>query len=132
MARRAEEKADLPYLLENVPKALDRALEGLERVTTIVRSMKEFAHPDQKEMASADLNQAITSTLVIARNEYKYVAELETKLGPIPPVKCHVGDLNQVVLNIIVNGAHAIAMSSRTAGTRASSACGPGRRATTC
>jgi signal transduction histidine kinase len=109
MARRAEEKADLPYLLENVPKALDRALEGLERVTTIVRSMKEFAHPDQKEMAPADLNQAISSTLVIAKNEYKYVAELHTELGELPPVRCHVGDLNQVVLNIIVNGAHAIA-----------------------
>jgi signal transduction histidine kinase len=60
-------------------------------------------------MALADLNQAITSTLVIARNEYKYVAELETALGNIPHVKCHVGDLNQVVLNIVVNGAHAIA-----------------------
>ena len=109
MARRAEEKADLPYLLENVPKALDRALEGLERVATIVRSMKEFAHPDQKDMAPADLNHAISSTLVIAKNEYKYVAELELELGEIPPVRCHVGDLNQVVLNIIVNGAHAIA-----------------------
>jgi two-component system, NtrC family, sensor kinase len=109
MARRAEEKADLPYLLENVPKALDRALEGLERVTTIVRSMKEFAHPDQKEMALADLNQAVSTTLVIAKNEYKYVAELDLQLGEIPHVKCHVGDLNQVVLNILVNGAHAIA-----------------------
>ncbi|HEV8548332.1 MAG TPA: ATP-binding protein [Polyangiaceae bacterium] len=109
MARRAEEKADLPYLLENVPKALDRALEGLERVTTIVRSMKEFAHPDQKDMTLADLNQAISSTLVIARNEYKYVAELELELGDIPHVLCHLGDLNQVVLNIVVNAAHAIA-----------------------
>jgi len=109
MARRAEERADLPYLLENVPKALDRALEGLDRVTTIVRSMKEFAHPDSKEMAFADLNQAIRSTLVIAKNEYKYVAELELDLGELPPVKCYLGDLNQAVLNIVVNGAHAIA-----------------------
>jgi PAS domain S-box-containing protein len=109
MARRAEEAADMPYLLENVPKALDRALEGLDRVTTIVRSMKEFAHPDQKEMALADVNQAVRSTTVIARNEYKYVADMELDLGELPPVKCHLGDLNQVILNIIVNGAHAIA-----------------------
>jgi PAS domain S-box-containing protein len=108
MARRAEETADIPYLLENVPKALDRALEGLERVTTIVRSMKEFAHPDQKEMALADVNQAVRSTTVIARNEYKYVADMELELGELPAVKCHLGDLNQVILNIIVNGAHAI------------------------
>ena len=85
----AEEDADLDYLLENVPQALDRSLDGLDRVATIVRSMKEFAHPDQKEMTAVDLNQAIQSTLVIARNEYKYVADVETDLGDLPPVTCH-------------------------------------------
>jgi two-component system, NtrC family, sensor kinase len=64
-----------------MPKALDRSLEGLKRVTVIVRSMKEFAHPDQKEMSAANLNQAILSTLTILRNEYKYVADVETELG---------------------------------------------------
>jgi signal transduction histidine kinase len=70
--------------------------------------MKEFAHPDQREQAPADLNQALQSTLVIARNEYKYVAEVETDFGDLPAVTCHVGDLNQVFLNLIVNAAHAI------------------------
>jgi PAS domain S-box-containing protein len=106
--RRAADTADLDYLLDNVPKALDRSLDGLNRVATIVRSMKEFAHPDQKEMAAINLNQAIQSTLTIARNEYKYVAEVETDLGEIPLVTCHGGDVNQVILNIIVNAAHAI------------------------
>jgi PAS domain S-box-containing protein len=105
---RAEEEADITYLLENVPKALERSIDGLNRVATIVRSMKEFAHPDQTEMASADLNQAIQSTLTIARNEYKYVAELETELGELPSVNCLAGEVNQVVLNIVVNAAHAI------------------------
>ena len=104
----AAEEADLAYLLEHVPKALERSLEGLGRVATIVRSMKEFAHPDQKEMAPADLNHAVWNTLVIARNEYKYVAELETELGELPAVTCLVGEINQVVLNIVVNAAHAI------------------------
>jgi PAS domain S-box-containing protein len=106
---RAEEDADLPYLLENIPKALDRSLDGAGRVATIVRSMKAFAHPDQKEMAPVDLNHAIRSTLTIARNEYKYVAEVETDLGDVPLVTCHGGDLNQAILNIVVNAAHAIA-----------------------
>jgi PAS domain S-box-containing protein len=61
-ASEAEENADLPYLLEHMPKAFERSIEGLERVTTIVRSMKEFAHPTQKEMAPADLNRAIQAT----------------------------------------------------------------------
>jgi two-component system, NtrC family, sensor kinase len=73
-----------------------------------VRSMKEFAHPDQREMTSVDLNRAIESTLIIARNEYKYVADVETDFGELPAVRCHGGDVNQVVLNIVVNAAHAI------------------------
>ena len=72
--------ADLDYLIEHVPRRLDRSLDGLGRVAAIVRSMKEFAHPDRKEMAPVDLNQAIHSTLIIARNEYKYVADVETRL----------------------------------------------------
>ncbi len=108
-AEEAEDDADLDYILENAPVALDRARDGLGRVAAIVRSMKEFAHPDRKEMVHADLNQAIASTLVIASNEYKYVAEVETSFGEIPPVNCYAGEVNQVVLNLIVNAAHAIA-----------------------
>jgi signal transduction histidine kinase len=104
----AEDDADLDYILENAPVALDRARDGLGRVAAIVRSMKEFAHPDRKEMAPADLNQAIQSTLVIASNEYKYVADVETQLGEVPLVNCYAGEINQVVLNLIVNAAHAI------------------------
>jgi len=107
-ASEAEQQADVEYLFENAPSALDRALDGLERVATIVRSMKEFAHPDQKEMSTVDLNQAVQSTLIIATNEYKYVADVEADFGELPQVYCHAGDVNQAVLNIIVNAAHAI------------------------
>ncbi|MBI2383486.1 MAG: HAMP domain-containing protein [Gammaproteobacteria bacterium] len=106
--RQAEHQADLPYLLENMPGAVERSLDGLQRVTTIVRSMKEFAHPDQKQKADADLNRAIECTLTIARNEYKYVADVVTDFGELPPVCCFLSDLNQAVLNIVVNAAHAI------------------------
>jgi signal transduction histidine kinase len=108
-AEEAEDDADLDYILENAPVALDRARDGLGRVAAIVRSMKEFAHPDRKEMAQSNLNQAIQSTLVIASNEYKYVAEVETNFGEIPLVNCYGGEVNQVVLNLIVNAAHTIA-----------------------
>ena len=104
----AEVDVDLDYLIDQMPSAIDRSLDGLDRVATIVKSMKEFAHPDQKDMSSVDLNQAIQSTLVIARNEYKYVADVETDFGELPRVTCHAGDVNQAVLNIVVNAAHAI------------------------
>ena len=103
-----EEATDLAYLLANVPGAATRCLEGLERVATIVRSLKEFAHPDARDKVAYDLNHALESTLAIARHEYKYVADIETELGALPPVLCHGGELNQVFLNVVVNAAHAI------------------------
>jgi signal transduction histidine kinase len=107
-AQETEAAADLAYLLEDMPKAYKGCIDGLKRVADIVRSMKEFAHPDSTEMSDIDLNRAIESTLVIASNEYKYVAEVATNLGEIPHVLCHAGEVNQAVLNIIVNAAHAI------------------------
>ena len=114
----AEEAADLPYLIEHVPRALERSLEGLSRVANIVRSMKEFAHPDAREMSAVDINHAIRATLTIAVNEYKYVADVETHYGELPPVVCHVGEVNQVILNIVVNAAHAIADVVQNSGRR--------------
>lgn len=103
-----ERDADLEFLLTELPNAIQTSREGLTRVATIVRSMKEFAHPDQPEKSNADLNRSIESTLGIARNEYKYVADLETEFGNLPPVPCYVGEFNQAVLNILVDAAQAI------------------------
>jgi len=104
----AQDNADLEYVRKNVPMAFETCLDGLQRVASIVRSMKEFAHPSQEEMGAVDLNHAIENTLTIARNEYKFVADVQTTFADLPPVVCHVGDLNQAVLNLIVNAAHAI------------------------
>jgi signal transduction histidine kinase len=103
-----DEAADVDYFLKNAPDALDRALEGIGRVGSIVRSMTEFAHPDSHTMADVDINRAIKTTLNMARNEYKAVADIATDFGDIPTVHCHAGDFNQVVLNLLLNAAHAI------------------------
>jgi PAS domain S-box-containing protein len=100
---------DIEDLKTELPPALDRVVDGLGRIAEIVRSMKEFSHVDQREMSRVDLNRAINSTLIIARSEYKYVAEVETDFQDLPPVVCHGGQINQVVLNLVVNAAHAIA-----------------------
>jgi signal transduction histidine kinase len=112
-----DEAADVDYFLKNAPDALDRALDGIGRVGSIVRSMTEFAHPDTLAMADVDINRAIRSTLNMARNEYKSVAELETDLADLPFVRCHAGDFNQVMLNLLLNAAHAI--GDAVAGTSA-------------
>jgi len=96
------------YLLTELPKAMQRARDGLKRVTDIVRAMKEFSHPNSEARSSADINKAIATTLEVARSEYKHVAAVELDLGPLPLVPCNVGELNQVFLNLLVNAAHAI------------------------
>lgn len=107
--RAAREQADLAYVDEEIPKALDQALEGVERVGRIVRAMKEFSNPGVTEKQNLDLNHAIESTLVVSSNEWKYVANLVTEFDPhLPAVPCLPGEFNQVVLNIIVNAAHAL------------------------
>jgi PAS domain S-box-containing protein len=103
------DEADLEYLNEEVPKAIDQSLEGLGRVARIVSAMKEFSHPDGDAKQLTDLNRAIQSTVTVARNEWKYVADVELDLDPdLPLIHCLAGSLNQVVLNLVVNAAHAI------------------------
>jgi PAS domain S-box-containing protein len=114
----AKEKLQTESLLTEIPEAFEDIFEGLERISTIVSSVKRFAHPGQDGMAPADLNEAIRSTVTVSTNEWKYVADLETDLDPqLPPVLCVVSAINQVVLNLIVNAAHAIAEATNNGGS---------------
>ena len=109
----AQKQNKLEYLAREAPKAVQAAKDGTGHVTNIVRALKSFAHIDNDTMTSADLNQTIRDTLIVAQNEYKNVAKVETALGELPAVTCFPGKLNQVFLNLIVNAAHAIADAKR-------------------
>jgi PAS domain S-box-containing protein len=106
-------KFDLDFLRAEIPKAFERTCDGVERVTDIVRAMREFAHPDTNEHNPADLNHAIGTTLIVASNEYRYLAKVQTEFAYLPAVVCNIGELNQVFLNLIVNAAHAIQDAGR-------------------
>jgi PAS domain S-box-containing protein len=100
---------DLDYLLSEVPKALEQSLEGLTRVSSIVKAMKIFSHPGAEGRMVVDLNQAVENTCLVARNEWKYVSDLETDLDPaLPKISCFPGEVNQMILNLVINAAHAI------------------------
>jgi len=104
------EKMDFGYLVEEIPAAIAHTLEGVERISKIVRAMKEFSHPGREEKVPLDINKAIESTITVARNEWKYVAEMQVDFDQaLPPVPCMPGEFNQVILNMIINAAHAIA-----------------------
>ena len=111
----ASSDVDVEFLRDEIPRAIDRIKEGTQRVATIVRAMKEFAYPDTSDKTPADLNQAIERTVLMARSEYKYVATVQLELEELPAVSCHVGELSQVFLNLLVNAAHALADAGRDA-----------------
>jgi len=108
-ARAAIAGADIDYLVGEVPQAVDQALDGIEKISSIVRAMKEFSHPGSDDKTLVDLHAALETTITVARNEWKYVADVVTEFAPnMPSVPCLAGELNQVFLNLIVNAAHAI------------------------
>ena len=117
------DELDLDYLAEEVPQALTQSLEGIAQVSRIVKAMKQFSHPDSQGREASNINAALENTVTVARNEWKYVAEVDLDLDPqLPPVPCYLGELNQVFLNIVVNAAHAI--EEKLASTASASASG--------
>lgn len=109
-ARAVARAVDFAFLRAEVPKCIKESLEGIDRVAKIVRAMKEFSHPGSSSKERTNLNQAIESTLTVARNEWKYVADAVLDLEPnLPLVSCLAGPVKQAILNLVVNAAHAIA-----------------------
>jgi PAS domain S-box-containing protein len=106
---------DVDFLVEEVPDAITQTLDGVNRVATIVRAMKAFGYTND-EKSPADLNEAITNTLVVASSELRLVADVRTDFFDLPPVWCYIGDINQVVLNLVINAAHAIRSADRGRG----------------
>ena len=116
--RAIEEAEDLPFLAVEAPKACERSEEGVRRMAGIVSAMKEFARADARAQALADVNRAILNTLQVSRSEYKDWAEIVLELEELPQIRCYIGELNQVFLNLIVNAAHAIEDVVRRTGQR--------------
>ncbi|MEP6779352.1 MAG: HAMP domain-containing sensor histidine kinase [Gemmatimonadaceae bacterium] len=111
-----EQRTDVDFAIEQIPLAVERTLDGVSRVTTLVRAMKAFAHPDASEKVMSDLNTALRSTLQIAFGEIRHIAEVQVDLEELPMVPCHLGEINQVILNLLVNAAHAISDAGRGRG----------------
>ncbi|HEY0987345.1 MAG TPA: hybrid sensor histidine kinase/response regulator [Kofleriaceae bacterium] len=103
-----EKLAELPALGADLDEAVRSILIGAKSIARIVGAMREFSRSDAPEMRPADLNRAINATLEVVRHEYRQVADIDLALGDLPQVNCHVGEIQQVLANLIVNAAHAI------------------------
>jgi signal transduction histidine kinase len=105
-----KEQTRFNSIRQDVVKAVEESLDGVRRVVQIVRAMKQFSHLGTEEKVATDLNEAIRSTVTITKNRWKYVAEMDLQLDPdLPPLQSFPAELNQVLLNLVVNSADAIA-----------------------
>jgi signal transduction histidine kinase len=111
-------RTEVDEAASDVASAVALASDGVKRVASIVSSLKEFARPDQNEIVNVDLNRAVETTLAMAKHEYRYVADAQVDLGEIPEVLCNPGEINQVLLGLVVNAAHAIAEVVGTSGEK--------------
>lgn len=110
------EAADWEFIKEELPMALAQSEEGVDRISKIVSAMKNFSHPSGGQMEAADINQGIRDTVTVTRNEWKYAAEMNLQLDTeLPSIPCYLDELNQVILNMIINSAHAIAEKNKGA-----------------
>jgi len=104
----------IDFILGDIQGLLDDSREGLDRVTNIIQNLRDFSRIDQPgSLDEYDLNDGIEATLVVAKNEIKYDADIKTDLGELPYIYCNSGQINQVFLNILVNAAQAIKSQER-------------------
>lgn len=106
--RQVRHNIDYNYLRDDLKDLLAESREGIERVKTIISAMKDFSHIEEEELKRADLHRGIETTLNVVNNELKYKAEVIRDFGDLPKVECILSQINQVVMNLLVNAAHAI------------------------
>lgn len=103
-----KQNIDYEFVRGDLKDLLSESREGIERVKTIISAMKDFSHIEEEEFKAADLQRGIETTLNVVNNELKYKARVFREFGELPPVECIISQINQVVMNLLVNAAHAI------------------------
>jgi len=104
-----KEQADMDFITSEIPQAIVQAIDGIDRVSTMIEAMRDFSHIDERRMAPADLNRALNTAVVIMRNEIKYVSDVKMDLdADLPPIMCCVDEINQIFLILLTNAAQSI------------------------
>ncbi len=109
-----QEDEDLDFILEDSDNVMAESMEGVHRVAEIVQNLKSFAREDSDARGPHDINEGIDAMIKMVWNELKYRCELVRDFGQVPVVQCHKGQINQVIMNMLVNASHAMPESGGT------------------
>ena len=109
----AAQRLEIPLILDDGPALIAESLEGVERVSLIVRNLKGFSRMDAQEDEPAELTACLESALLIVQNELKYVATIVKEYVELPPILCRPGQLSQVFVNLLTNAGHAVESPGR-------------------
>ncbi|HEX8818983.1 MAG TPA: ATP-binding protein [Archangium sp.] len=94
--------------LDELEEVLEETNEGVNRVRLIVQDLKTFSRGDEEQPTAVDLNRVINSALALARGELRHRATVVKDVNEVPLVEGSEARLGQVVLNLLINAAHAI------------------------
>ncbi|EKD83188.1 MAG: PAS/PAC sensor signal transduction histidine kinase [uncultured bacterium] len=104
-----ESEVEPEYLESEIAKTLEQSLEGMDMVARIVLALKDFSHPAQQEFLMTDINKCVDTVCTISRHEWKIAADLQLELASdLPFLFCSRDEIHQVLLNLVVNSAHAV------------------------
>ena len=114
---KTQDDADIPYLRENLPRMTEATRQGLLRVAKIVENLRGFAQLDRSEIAVIDVNQALDQSVgMLADSLMQHNVAVQRHYEQLPPLECAAAHLNQVFLNLLMNGLQAIESTGRDSG----------------
>lgn len=119
VTEKATADADLEYLKQEIPRAIEQTIEGIAKIARIARAIKEFTAPGSKAVMPVNINSAIETTIVVAYNELKYLAEVRKELDlRVQAIECRPGEINLALLALLLSAAGALGTTSAGRGTR--------------
>lgn len=102
------EVLEIKYILEEIPKLIEGIHDGAKKTAEIVKELRIYSHSDENHFQKGNVNEAIETSLIILRHNYKDRINIIRELGDVPEIDCMPSKLNQVFMNLLLNAIQSI------------------------